>query len=89
MLYQLPNGKVISMSIEQYLQLDAEEIQFLVSLDCGTIIHNPFSGSSITRPTKYYDPDLDEIVDDSEDIESVEDVIVDDVELPEDFNPLE
>jgi len=77
------------MSIEQYLQLDNEEIQFLVSLDCGTVIHNPFSGSSITLATKYYDPDLDEIVDDNEDIEAVEDVIVDDIELPEDFNPLE
>jgi hypothetical protein len=89
MLYQLPNGKVISMSIEQYLQLDLEEIQFLISLDCGTIINNPFSGSSITRPTNYYDPDLDEIVNDNEDIEAVEDLIVDDTELLEDFNPLE
>jgi hypothetical protein len=88
-LYQLPNGKVISMSLEQYLQLDHEEIQFLISLDCGSIIHNPFSGSSINRSQRYYDPDLDEVVDDDEDIESFEDIIVDDIDLLEDIDPLE
>jgi len=88
-LYQLPNGKVISMSIEQYLQLEHEEIQLLISLDCGASIHNPFCSSAINKSQRYYDPDLDEVVDDNEDIESFEDIIVDDIDLLEDIDPLE
>jgi hypothetical protein len=41
MLYQLPNGKVVHLSIEEYLELTDLDIQFLMSIDYGEhIIEN-------------------------------------------------
>ena len=48
MLYQLPNGKVVYLSIEEYLDLTDEDVQYLMSLDYGEHIVNPFSGSAKT-----------------------------------------
>jgi hypothetical protein len=36
MLYQLPNGKVVSMSLDDYLNLTDEDIQALVAQNYGT-----------------------------------------------------
>lgn len=59
MLYQLPNGKVINLSIDQYLELTNEDIQYMMSIDFGDHIINPFSDSAITQNAKekYYDFD--------------------------------
>jgi hypothetical protein len=59
MLYQLPNGKVINLTIEQYLDLSNEDIQYMMSIDFGEHIINPFSDSAITQNSKqkYYDFD--------------------------------
>ena len=35
MIFQLPNGKVINISIDDYLQLTDEDIQALVALNIG------------------------------------------------------
>ena len=35
MLYQLPNGKVVFLTIEEYLDLTDEDIQYLMALDFG------------------------------------------------------
>ena len=45
MLYQLPNGKVIHMSIDEYLSLTDDDVRFLVSVNAGETIINPFQGS--------------------------------------------
>lgn len=57
MLYQLPNGKVVHLSIEEYLDLTNEDIQYLMSLDFGEHIQNPFTGSAVDKniKEKYYD----------------------------------
>lgn len=57
MIYQLPNGKVIHLSIEEYLSLTEEDIQYLISLDYGEHIRDPFSGSAVKKNSKekYYD----------------------------------
>lgn len=47
MIYQLPNGKVIHISLEEYLDLTDNDIQFLVSIDAGGYAPSPFYGSSI------------------------------------------
>ena len=59
MLYQLPNGKVIYLSIEQYLELTDLDVQYLMSIDYGDHIVNPFTDSAIDINTKekYYDFD--------------------------------
>ena len=49
MLYQLPNGKCVNLSIEEYLNLTHEDIQFLMAGDYGDHIVNPFKGSAIDK----------------------------------------
>ena len=57
MLYQLPNGKVVHLSIEEVLDLTDEDIQYLMSIDYGEHIRDPFTGSAVENNTreKYYD----------------------------------
>lgn len=49
MYYQLPNGKVIHISVEEYLSLNDRDIQYLLSVNAGEYISNPWSGSSISK----------------------------------------
>lgn len=56
MNYQLPNGKVIYISIEEYLSLTDEDIQHLIALDYGDVITNPFSGSAVDTKKKPEEP---------------------------------
>lgn len=59
MLYQLPSGKVIEMSIEQYLSLTDDELGEIVRLDNGTVLENPFFGSALDGKHMAYD-DMEE-----------------------------
>jgi hypothetical protein len=56
MLYQLPTGKVISLTIEEYLALTDQDIQFLVSINAGDYANSPWVGSSI-KPNAYKNKD--------------------------------
>jgi len=49
MLYQLPNGKVIEISTEQYLELSDEELEYLVAYNYGETVENPWFGSVLSR----------------------------------------
>jgi len=82
MLYQLPNGKVVHLSIEEYLDLTDEDVQYLMAFDYGEHILNPFTGSAVDKNSKekYYDFDLlpqdDEILNDRiSDDEPFDDII--------------
>jgi hypothetical protein len=57
--YQLPNGKTVYLTIEEFLSLTDQDIQYLVSLDYGESILNPFSGSAVDKcqQDKHYDFD--------------------------------
>lgn len=74
MQYSLPNGKVVNLSLEEYLDLTDEDVQYLMSLDYGDYVTDPFKGSAVenNKQEKYYD--FDYLVDD----ESDDDVISDD-----------
>lgn len=74
MQFSLPNGKVVNLSLEEYLDLTDEDVQYLMSLDYGEYITDPFSGSAVekSKKEKYYD--FDYLPDD----ESDDDVISDD-----------
>lgn len=74
MVYQLPNGKVIHLTIEQYLDLTDEDIQYLISIEYGEYATNPFTNSASldNKKEKYYD--FDYLSDD----ESSDNVISDD-----------
>lgn len=52
MLYQLPNGKVINLTLDQYLNLTDEDIQYLVGLDYGSVIHSPWTESAVINNKK-------------------------------------
>jgi hypothetical protein len=50
MLYQLPNGKVVKMTFEDFINLSDEDIQFLMSINAGIHPTSYWHGSSIIKP---------------------------------------
>lgn len=77
MLYQLPNGKVIYITIEQYLELTDEDIMYMVSIGHGEHTSNPFTDSAVVENTKEKIYDFDYLPCDDE-LESHNDIISDD-----------
>jgi hypothetical protein len=67
MLYQLPNGKVIEISTEQYFEMTDEELEYLVAYNYGEVQENPWFGSVLNKQDKQNDVVLPEITDISED----------------------
>jgi hypothetical protein len=74
MLYQLPNGKVIYLTIDQYLDLTDNDIQYLMSVNAGDHAQNPFTDSAVHENTKEKYYDFDYLTDD----ESLDNIISDD-----------
>lgn len=74
MLYQLPTGKVIYITIEQFLELTDEDIQYMTSINHGEHVSNPFTDSAVVENTKekYYDFDY------HNDDESIDNIVSDD-----------
>jgi hypothetical protein len=79
MQYSLPNGKVIYLSIEQYLEMTDLDIQFLMSIDHGVHIVDPFSGSAVEDST-YKEYDYSYIHnDENEDNDPLDDISFDEI----------
>ncbi len=72
MLYQLPDGRTVEMSIYEYLTLSDEEINSLVGYNHGAEINNPKYGSIITKPDYYDSEDEDFREKDIPDVPDVE-----------------
>ena len=68
MIYQLPNGKIVNMSIDEYLNLTDEDIQYMMSIDFGEYATSPWYGSSISKRRKAIIDDEEEELDTSLDI---------------------
>lgn len=49
MIYQLPNGKSVEMSTEQYFRMTDEDFQYLVASNAGEEINDPFSKSVLRQ----------------------------------------
>jgi len=49
MLYQLPTGKVIEISTEQYLQMTDEDFEYLIAYNYGDNQEDPWFGSVISK----------------------------------------
>jgi hypothetical protein len=78
MIYQLPNGKIINISIESYLRMSDEDLRYLNESNFGSSIgnENPFDVTEYT----------------TENIDFVEDYIEDlpeDIEFPDDIDLVE
>tara|TARA_R110002126_G_scaffold102802_1_gene235082 strand:+ start:4129 stop:4377 length:249 start_codon:yes stop_codon:yes gene_type:complete len=50
MLYQLPDGRTIELSISDYLDFSDEEIRGLLAYDEGRMVNDPFFASASRKP---------------------------------------
>jgi hypothetical protein len=80
MLYQLPNGKVIYLTVEQFLDLTDLDIQYFMSINAGEHAQNPFTDSAVVQNSKEHYYDFDYLVDDEN---SNDDLIDDDIPFDE------
>lgn len=90
-LYQLPNGKTIYLTIEEYLSMTDGDIQYLVSINYGEAVLNPFKDSAVDKqsPEKEYDFDYLNFEDDelsNGNIISDESSYDDIIDIPEDLD---
>lgn len=58
MLYQLPNGKVIEISTEQYLEMSDEDFEYLMAYNHGDAVENPWHGSILSKHDKLIEEDV-------------------------------
>jgi hypothetical protein len=80
MIYQLPNGKCIEISTEQFIEMSDEELEYLIAYNYGDVVENPWHGSILNRPSSVVDdeyilpditdiPEIDKLMDLDADIE--------------------
>lgn len=81
MLYQLPNGRVIEISTEQYIEMSDEELEYLIAYNYGDTLEDPWFGSVLNKQSK----DEADILPDLIDIPEDEKLMDPDI----DFNPEE
>jgi hypothetical protein len=80
MIYQLPNGKVIEISTEQYFEMSDEEFEYLVAYNYGEIVENPWFGSVISKADNSKE-DVTETVPDLTDIPLSEKLVNPDLDM--------
>lgn len=64
MIYQLPNGKVINISIEAYLRMSDEELRYINETNFGSSVENvnPFQITEETaEPLQFVEEYLEEL----------------------------
>jgi hypothetical protein len=85
MFYQLPNGKVIEISTEQYFEISDEELEYLIAYNYGDILENPWHGSILNNfRAQTEEVDDSDILPDLTSITDIEKIIDLDIES-EDF----
>jgi hypothetical protein len=52
MIYQLPTGKVIEISLEQYLDMTDGDLEYFIAHNIGEHVENPFFASTIHSNTE-------------------------------------
>ncbi len=52
MIYQLSSGRVIHISVEQYLDMTDEDIEYLIATNSGEYAKSPFHGSAVFNAPK-------------------------------------
>ena len=82
MIYQLPNGKTIEISVEQYLDMSDEELNQLNAYPLGESIENPWFGSVLSKlPPPDVDPE-EIFIEDLTDISLEEKLTDPDIDIP-------
>lgn len=68
MIINLPNGKSVEIPLEAYLRMTDDDFEYLMSLNWGDDLYNPFESSVLLYGEAKKDPDYDEdIVEESTD----------------------
>lgn len=60
MLYQLPNGKVIEITTEQYLEMSDEDFEYLIAYNHGDQLENPWFGSVLSKGSSFSSNNVDD-----------------------------
>lgn len=78
MFYQLPNGRVIEMTTEQFVEMSDEELEYLIAYNYGDVLENPWLGSVLSKHdiSVIEDIELPDITDITQ-IEKLEDLDID------------
>jgi hypothetical protein len=65
MLYQLPNGRVIEISTEQYFEMSDEQLEYLIASNYGEVLENPWFGSVLSKKDNSVESpeELDDLID--------------------------
>jgi len=59
MIYQLQTGKIIELSLEQYLEMTDDDIEYFIAFNVGELVNNPFFRSSFqNKPVIEQDEDI-------------------------------
>ena len=67
MLYQLPDGRTVEISVYDYLELSDEELKGLMGYqNIGVVITNPMYGSAIRKPDKSTEQEFPDTLDDAD-----------------------
>ena len=81
MIINLPNGKTIEVSLEVYLRMTDDDFEYLISINCGDDVINPFESSVLlygeAKQDEEYEED-DEIIEPS-DLDKLQDLDAEDV----------
>lgn len=72
MLYNLPNGMTIELSVQQALDMTDEDIEYLVAYNWGEPIENPWHGSTLTKVGKQIFDEDEEFTPELTDLSSVQ-----------------
>lgn len=82
MLYQLPTGRVIEITVDQYFELTDEEIEYLIAYNYGDIMENPWFGSILSKKAPAFEI-VEEIVIEITEISQIEKL--EDLDLDQDI----
>jgi hypothetical protein len=80
MLYQLPNGKVIEISLEDYLEMTDADFQNLMAFNLGEHVNNPFTNSAINEEEE---PEDEEKISELPEVNNLDKLLDQDYELEE------
>jgi hypothetical protein len=81
MLYQLPNGKVIEISTEQYIEMSDEEFEYLIAYNYGEVVEDPWFGSVISKSDNSLKEDITDAIPDLTDIPISERLVNPDLDM--------
>jgi hypothetical protein len=71
MIYQLPNGKIVHISTEQYLDMTDQDIQDLMAGNVGEYPESHWQESAIRKPKKKTEVTHDKSIDYQEESEEI------------------